>query len=84
MTDSPPLWRRLYEGWLLIAAQFGEVQTTIIVALVYGLVMGPVALIMKAGRGDPLHKRGLRAAGSAWVDADSTAAPDLERAKRLF
>jgi hypothetical protein len=78
------LWRRLYEGWLLIAAQFGEVQTLIIVSLVYTLVMGPVAMIIQAGRGDPLHKRGLRGAGSAWLDADSEAAPDVARAKRLF
>jgi hypothetical protein len=84
MSEPRSPWRRLYEGWLLIAAQFGEVQTLIIVALVYGFVLGPVALIMKAGRGDPLHKRGLGAGGSAWFDADSTASPDLERAKRLF
>ena len=84
MSDPRSLWRRLYEGWLLIAAQFGEVQTLIVVALVYGLVVGPVALVMKVGRGDPLHKRGLRAAGSAWLDADSVASPDVERAKRLF
>jgi hypothetical protein len=84
MSERQPLWRRLYEGWLLIAAQFGEVQTLIIVALVYTGVVGPVALVMQAGRGDPLHKRGLRVAGSAWSESESTAAPDVERAKRLF
>jgi hypothetical protein len=84
MTEGRPWWRRLYEGWLLIAAQFGEVQTLIVVAVVYAAVMGPVALAMRAGRGDPLLKRGLRGAGTAWLDADSVAAPDLDRAKRLF
>jgi hypothetical protein len=84
MSERKSLWRRLYEGWLLIAAQFGEVQTLIIVSLVYTGVMGPVALIIAAGRGDPLHKRGLRLPGTAWREADSTGAPDVERAKRLF
>jgi hypothetical protein len=84
MSEAKSLWRRLYEGWLLIAAQFGEVQTLIIVALVYAGVMGPMAVIMQAGRSDPLHKRGLGAPGTAWQDADSTGAPDVARAKRLF
>jgi hypothetical protein len=84
MSEARSLWRRLYEGWLLIAAQFGEVQTLIIVALVYTGVMGPVALIIQTGRGDLLKKRGLRAPGTAWRDADSTSAPDVARAKRLF
>jgi hypothetical protein len=84
MSEQKPFWRRLYEGWLLIAALFGEVQTLIIVALVYTGVVGPVALVMQAGRGDPLHKRGLRIPGTAWRDSESTAAPDVERAKRLF
>jgi hypothetical protein len=83
-SGAPSLWRRLYEGWLMIAAAFGEAQTLVIVALVYGLVLGPMALAIKAGRGDPLRKRALRDAGSAWLDADSTHAPDLERTKRLF
>jgi hypothetical protein len=84
MNEGRPWWRRLYEGWLLIAAQFGEVQTLIVVAVTYALVMGPVALAIQVARGDPLHKRALRVPGTAWLDADSTPAPDVERAKRLF
>jgi hypothetical protein len=83
MSEAKSLWRRLYEGWLLIAAQFGEVQTLIIVALVYTGVVGPVAMLMQAGRSDPLRKRGLREPGTAWREAESEP-PDLERAKRLF
>jgi hypothetical protein len=84
MNERRPLWRRLYEGWLLVAAHFGEVQTLIVVGLVYALVIGPVALAIQVGRGDPLHKRSLRARESAWLEADSTKSPDLARAKRLF
>ena len=84
MSEAKPLWRRLYEGWLADRRAVRRGPDQIIVALVYVAVMGPVALIMRAGRGDPLRKRELRSAGSAWLEADSTTAPDLERAKRLF
>jgi hypothetical protein len=85
-TDQQPVgfWRTLYEGWLEIAARFGEVQTLIVVSLVYTLVIGPVAAIIAVGRGDLLHKRGLFTEGSAWNEADTTTDPDVERAKRLF
>jgi hypothetical protein len=75
-----PFYRRLYEGWLVIAGHFGEVQTMVVIGLSYVLVIGPVALIM--GRKDLLHKRAL-GPGSAWTDAESDA-PDLDRAKRMF
>ena len=52
------VWRRLYEGWLAIAIRFGEVQTLVILAVVYGLVIGPMALVIAAARRDLLHKRG--------------------------
>ena len=84
MAEPRSLWRRLYEGWLLIAAHFGEVQTLIVVTLVYGLVMGPVALGAAALRRDLLHKRRLWTEDSAWNEADSASHPDLERARRLF
>lgn len=78
------VWRRLYRGWLQIAARFGEVQTLVILTLVYSLVMGPVGLVIAVTRRDLLHKRGLRTSGSVWADADTVVEPDLERAKRLF
>ena len=81
---QPGVWRRLYESWLQIAARFGEVQTEILVTLVYTLVIGPMGLGAAAFRQDLLHKRGLREPGSAWSEADTVVRPDLERAKRLF
>ena len=83
--DAPlPVWRRLYEGWLVIAAHFGEVQTLIVVTLVYLIGIGPMSLIIALTRRDLLHKRALRLPDSAWQDADTVSSPDLERAKRLF
>jgi hypothetical protein len=83
MSQRQATWRRLHAGWLEIAACFGEVQTLLLLTIVYTLVLGPVALVSFALRRDLLQKRGLRALGSAWSEAD-TASADLERAKRLF
>lgn len=76
--------RRLYEGWMVIAAHFGEVQTLLIVCAVYVFVIGPVALGAAAARVDLLAKRAVAGKQSNWVPADSTTQPDLERAQRLF
>ena len=84
MTDekAPSLGRRLLNGWMAIAGRFGSVQTLMILVMTYVLLIGPVGLVLAIGRNDPLAKRGLKGAGSAWLDAD-TAKPDLERAKLL-
>jgi len=84
MTDekAPSLGRRLLNGWMVIAGRFGSVQTLMILVFTYVILIGPVGLALAVGRNDPLAKRGLREAGSAWLDAD-TAKPDLERAKLL-
>jgi hypothetical protein len=83
VSARPSLRRRLLDGWLAIAAAFGEVQTLVLMFVIYFGVMGPFALAISAGRGDLLGKRGLRQPGSAWRPADS-ASPDLERAKHTF
>lgn len=76
--------RRLYEGWMVIAGHFGEVQTLLLVCAVYVFVVGPVALGAAAVRADLLAKRVAAGKQSVWVPADSTPSPDLERAQRLF
>jgi hypothetical protein len=76
--------RRLYLGWLELAAHFGEIQTLLIVCVVYLFVLGPMAIIATLTRRDLLAKRGFAGAASAWSDADTVSMPDLERAKRLF
>ena len=82
--EQPGFFRRLYLGWLEVAARFGEAQTLVILFLVYTAVIGPMAIVVGLARRDLLHKRGLRAAGTAWNAADTVAAPDLERARRMF
>ena len=78
--EPMPVWRRLLDGWNAVVGRFGFVQTLVILALFYAVLIGPAALIAGLARRDLLDKRGLGSRGSAWQDADS-AAPDLERAK---
>jgi hypothetical protein len=74
----------LYGGWLAIAARFGEVQTLILVCLIYVVAIGPSAVGVRLFGRDLLAKRGVGAAGSAWQPADTVTHPDLERAHRQF
>ncbi len=82
MKEAQGLGRRLLVGWSAIAARFGFVQTLVILAVVYALVVGPTALVIGLARKDMLGKRRLHAPESAWAASDS-AKPDLERAKLL-
>ena len=78
--EPNPVWRRLLDGWNTVVGRFGFVQTLVILALFYAVLIGPAALMAWLARRDLLDKRGLGSPASAWRDADS-AAPDLERAK---
>ncbi len=78
--EPRPLWRRLFDGWNAVVGRFGFVQTLVILALFYAVMIGPAALLACLARRDLLGKRGLGSRASVWQDADS-AAPDLERAK---
>jgi hypothetical protein len=79
-TERLPLHRRLFQGWMVITARFGFVQTLVILALFYVFLIGPIALGSAIARADFLHKRGLRQGASAWNSSEA-AKPDLERAK---
>lgn len=72
--------RRLLDGWYVVSGRFGGVQTLVILAFFYVVLIGPVAFVSLVARRDYLSKRGLHADGTAWGDAD-TGGADLERAK---
>jgi hypothetical protein len=78
--EPKPVWRRLVDGWGAVVGRFGFVQTLVLMALSYAVLLGPAALMAVLTRRDLLDKRGLGSRASAWQDADS-APPDLERAK---
>jgi hypothetical protein len=74
------IWRKLYLGWMAIAARFGGIQTLVLLAFFYVFLVGPVAVISQIGRRDFLEKAPLAPDRSAWHEAESSP-PDLERAK---
>jgi len=80
--EPVPVHRRLQNGWMAIVARFGFVQTLVILALSYVLLIGPVALLGALSRRDLLDKRTPRGGGSAWNDSESGHA-DFERAKQM-
>jgi len=85
--EKTGFWQRLqrtrpFVGWMTVAGRFGHVQTLMMLVFFYVVLIGPVSLFLGATGRDFLDRRGLRAPGSAWRDADS-AEPDLERAKLL-
>lgn len=83
MPDEVTGWRRLRDAWLMIAAHFGEVQTLVLLGLIYGLVIGPASLLSRLFGADFLSKRGLRQPGSAWREAESRP-PELENLQQPF
>ena len=80
--DPVPVHRRLLDGWMAIVARFGFAQTLVLLSVFYATLIGPVAVVGRVIGKDLLDKRELRAPGSAWQEADTTAA-DLERAKQM-
>jgi hypothetical protein len=83
MTQTPGPLRRLLDGWMQIAVRFGEVQTMVLLALIYVLVIGPASLVARGFGSDFLSKRGLGESGSAWREADSRP-PLLDNVKQPF
>jgi hypothetical protein len=80
MSSGNSTGRGLKAGWMAIMGRFGDVQTLVILGLFYSLLLGPAWFFV--ARKDPLARRGLHEAGGVWLSADS-AAPDIERVKRL-
>ena len=74
---------KLGAGWLRIARAMGETQTFVLLSLLYGLVIGPMALLLRAfGRGDLLE---LRARDRASFAVPKQMVPtDSERCERQF
>jgi hypothetical protein len=82
-TPTKPFYRRLYDGWMLIVGRFAFVQTLVILAIFYAVLIGPWGAGASLLRRDLLDKRKLGTGGSAWHDADPEK-PDLERAQHQF
>jgi len=62
--------KALWEGWKRIAARIAVVQTFILLFILFGVALGPIALLMRLCRKDPMHAP--RFAGSFWVIRERT------------
>ncbi len=83
MSGLRTLRRRLWQGWLALAARFGEVQTLVVLGFVYAFVFGPVAVVTQLAGRDFLDKHRLGQPDSAWRDSDARP-PELDNLKQPF
>lgn len=76
------LGRALYRGWMRFAHVLGVIQTFLILAIIYFVVMGVMAPLVRLFAGDLLDRR-LRDRTTVWSPKAGTNLR-LEEAKHLF
>ena len=62
----PPSRRLIYLGWMYAVFPIGWTVSHILLAGIYYLVLTPIGLLLRLGRGDPLERRFDRSARSYW------------------
>jgi hypothetical protein len=77
------LLRTLKQKWLFFAQKVGQVNTAILLSIVYFFVIGIMALVAKLLRKDLLNKKMKPTQTSYWLDRDS-GEQTLERHKYQF
>jgi hypothetical protein len=70
-------------GWLLFARILARVNTIILLTLIYVVIIGPMALILRILRKDPLQKKKNSLITSYWHERASSE-PTIERHKFQF
>jgi hypothetical protein len=74
---------RLKSGWMRIAQRLGEVQSVVILTLIYAAVLAPMALLLRlVGRADLLELR--QARGESFARPKQRIPTDRERCERQF
>ncbi len=70
-------------SWMHFVDVLGQVQTTLILTLIYLLVLGPMVLVLRLlGRGDLLAMRGGKA--QSFAHPKQMVPTDVERCARQF
>lgn len=77
-----PILRRLWGLWKAFAHRLGQVQTTIILSVVYLIAIGPISLISRVLGRDLLAQR-RHERPSYWVALPEVTST-LERARKQF
>jgi len=74
---------RSRRGWMRFAHRLGQIQTAILLFLVYALVIGPLAVMLRVfGRRDLLEMR--RSARPSFAHPKRQIPTDPERCQRQF
>jgi hypothetical protein len=76
------LWRRLYGYWMGFAKVLGKINTIVLLTLVYVVIIGPVALVLKVFGRDLLDRRP-EPRSSYWYEKTQEDVT-LERSKQQF
>jgi hypothetical protein len=75
--------RKFGRGWMAFAHRLGQIQTAILLFLVYVLVIGPLSIVLRLlGQGDLLDAR--RAKGESFAHPHRQIPTDRERCERQF
>jgi hypothetical protein len=74
--------RKIKALWMAFAHVLGQVQTAILLSVVYHVAVGPIALVSKALRRDLLTLR--RPEGASFAEPLPPISSTIERARRQF
>jgi len=83
LTFSPLLLRPVFRVWLKIAHFIGQVNTQVILTLLYYLVFTPYGLVMRLFGRDPMQRK-LKSAGTYWESFEFEGLKDRTRYEKQF
>ena len=76
-------FKKIKNGWMLFAQKLARINTVILLTIIYVMIVGPMALIAKMFRLDPLQRKRDTDKKSYWLNRISSE-PTIERHKFQF
>ena len=76
------IWKALSEHWLRFARMLGKANALVLLTVVYILIIGPGAMLLKLFRKDLLDRR-MKERASYWYDK-APVDQDVDRSKHQF
>jgi len=83
LTFTPLFLRPVFQVWSKIAYFIGQVNTQVILTLLYYLVFTPYGLVMRLFGRDPLQRK-LTSAGTYWESLEFEGLKDRTRYEKQF